>query len=299
MRIPTESYEKIYQDYSDALAWMKKIGVRFSSGRTNYYEKVVKHWKDEYKIASEEQGKAAFPDFVSSMFEVHDFIAIHKAFCKVPTSELYQLVDKLQKGINGPINASHETPKSTAARNFLFEASVAARFHRPQLGVEAILNATSDTGIKIDKKKLWIECKRVTTKGQIEANVKKAYSQLEAVISKQNGSGHRGIVALDVTKIFNSDDHIYVSDNDSQLVASTEELMNSFIREYSEIWQNLYKPRNKKIISTIVRFSFMATSESRNLLVRVSQWGMNPRIDISDSDEKTQESLASYLRSEV
>lgn len=299
MRVPTESYEKIYQNYSEALAWMKQIGVQFSSGRTNHYEKVVKHWKDEYKTASEDQGKAAFPDFVSSMFEVHDFIDIYKAFRDVPASELYQLIDKLQKGINGPINAADETPKSTAARNFLFEATMAARSHRPQVGVEAILNATSDTGIKIDKKKLWIECKRVTSNGQIEANVKKASSQLEAVIRNQNGSGHRGIVALDVTKIFNSGDQIYVSDNDFQLIASIDEKMDSFIRDYSEIWQNLYKRRDKKIIGTIIRFSFMATSESRNLLVHASQWGMNPRRGISDSDENIQKTLASYLKGEI
>ncbi|MEH6710358.1 MAG: hypothetical protein V7733_04030 [Paraglaciecola polaris] len=150
MRIPTESYEKIYQSYTDALAWMSKTGVKFSSGRTNHYEKVLEHWKDEYKTASEDQGKATFPDFVSSVFEVHDFIDIHKAFRDIPSSELSQLVENLQKGIKGPINASDETPKSTTARNFLFEATVAARSHRPQVGVEAILNATSDTGIKID-----------------------------------------------------------------------------------------------------------------------------------------------------
>lgn len=299
MKVPTESYKKIYQNYSEALAWMKQIGVQFSSGRTNHYEKVLKRWKDEYKTASEDQGKSAFPDFVSSIFEVHDFIDIYKAFRDVPASELSQLIDKLQKGINGPINAADETPKSTAARNFLFEATMAARSHRPQVGVEAILNATSDTGIKIDKKKLWIECKRVTSTGQIEANVKKASSQLETVIRNQNGSGHRGIVALDVTKIFNSGDLIYVSDNDSQLIASIDEKMDSFIRDYSEIWQNLYKRRDKKIIGTIIRFSFMASSESRNLLVHTSQWGMNPRRGISDSDENIQKTLASYLKGEI
>ncbi|WP_284219093.1 hypothetical protein [Agaribacter marinus] len=299
MRIPTESYEKIYQDYSDALEWMKKIGVKFSSGRTNHYEKVVRRWKDEYTLVSGERGKVGFADFVSSMFEVHDFIDIYNAFRDAPYSELTQLVDKLQKGIYGPINASNEKPNSTVARNFLFEATVAAKFHHPQIGVETILNATSDTGIKIGKKKLWVECKRVSTAGKIEANVKKASSQLETVIRRQKGSGHRGIVALDVTKIFYPDDNVYVSNTDSELITSIDRKMDSFIRNYSEIWQDLYRRRDKKIIGTIVRFSYMATSESRNLLVRASQWGMNPRRDISLSDENIQKALASYLKSEI
>jgi hypothetical protein len=245
--------------------WMKEIGVKFGSGRTNHYKKVVKHWKDAYMVATQEEDKSIFSDFVSSMFEIHDFIDIHKAFRDVPTAQLSQLVDKLQKGVNGPVNAVDETPKSTTARNFLFEATVAARLHRPQVGVEAILNTDSDTGIKIDKKKLWIECKRVTTTGQIEANVRKASSQLESVLKKKNGSGHRGIVALEVTKIFTPGDQIYVSDNDSQLMASVVRIMDDFIKEYAEIWQKIYNRRNKKIIGTIVRFAFMSTSESRNL----------------------------------
>jgi hypothetical protein len=299
MRVPTESYEQIYQNYSDALAWMNRIGVKFSSGRTNHYEKVVRYWKDEYKTASEEQGKTIFPDFVSSMFEVHDFINIYKAFRDVPVPQLPQLVDKLQKGVNGPINAADETPKSTTARNFLFEATVAARAHRPQMGVEAILNAASDTGIKIDKKKLWVECKRVTSTGQIKANVKKAVSQLETVIRKQNGSGHRGIVALEVTKILNRGGQIYVANNDSQLIASIDEMMDSFIKDYSEVWQDLYMRKDKKIIGAIVRFSFMATSESRNLLVHASQWGMNLRRGISNNDANLLKALASQLKGEI
>lgn len=296
MRVPTESYEKIFQDYSDALEWMKNIGIKIEPGRTKHYKKVISHWKDSYRGASESEGKSIFPDFVSSMFEVHDFIDIHRAFREVPVSRLQSIIDKLQKGVNGPINAHEETPKSTAARNFLFEATVAARAHRPQSGVEAILNAASDTGIKIDKNKLWIECKRVTSIKKIEENVRKASSQLENIIGKQNGSGHRGIVALDITKILNSGDQIYVSQNDAQLVSSVDRMMDDFIKNHSNVWQELYKRRDRKVVGTLVRFSFMATSESRNLLVHASQWGMNPRIGISRSDENIQRVLASKLK---
>ena len=296
MKIPTESYETIHQNYSDALAWMKGIGVEFGSGRTTHYEKVARYWKNEYEKEPKEKIENGFPDFVSSMFEVHDFIDIYKAFRDVPVTELTKIVEKLQKGINGPINLTDETPKSTTARNYLFEAAVAAKSHRPQKGAKAILNATSDTGIEVDKKKLWVECKRVTTAGKIEANIRKASNQLEVVIKKQIGSGHRGIVALDVTKIINPEEYIYVSNNDIALIESTDEMMDSFIRDYSEIWQNLYKRRDKKIIGTIIRFSFMASSESRNLLVHLSQWGMNPRSGISNSDEKILKDLVLYLK---
>ncbi|QIB66956.1 hypothetical protein [Kineobactrum salinum] len=296
MRVPTESYEKIYQDYSKALEWLENIGVQIGSGRTNHYRKIIGYWKDAYKIASEEEGDIAFPDFVSSMFEIHSFISVYNAFRDVSETDLSEIAAKLQKGVNGPINAVDESPKSTTARNFIFEAVVAARAHRPRAGVQAILKAKSDTGIKIDNAKLWIECKRVTTTGKIAANVRKASSQLEVVIKKQHGSGHRGIVALDVTKILNVGDRIYVSKDDSQLMASTDRLMDRFIIEYSHIWQELYKRRDRKVIGTLINFSFMATSESRNLLVHTSQWGLNPRNGISGRDQEILKTLAATLK---
>lgn len=297
MRIPTESYEKIYQDYSNALEWLEYIGVKIGSGRTNHYRRTIEYWKDAYKIASEEEGERAFPEFVSSMFEIHSFISIYNAFRDEAKSDLSKIAEKLQKGVNGPINAADESPKSTTARNYIFEVVVAARAHRPNAGIQTILNARSDTGIKIDKSKLWIECKRVTTVEKIEANVKKASSQLEVILKKQSGSGHRGIVALDVTKILNSGDKIYASKDDEQLLASVDRIMDKFIIDHSHIWQNLYERRDRKVIGTLVNFSFMATSESRNLLVHASQWGLNPRLGISDSEQEIQKTLANALKS--
>ncbi len=296
MKIATQSYGDKLQQYSDALNWMREIGVTLSSGRTQNYLNTVEYWKDNYLNASDSEAKEAFPDFVSSMFEIHDFIDIHKAFNGVSIDQLSHIVEKLQKGVKGPINSSEETPKSTVARNFLFEAVVAAKAHKPDKGVIAILDAKSDTGIKIDKRKLWVECKRITSADKIEANVKKASSQLEKTFKNQVGSGHRGIVALDVTKLINAGDQIYVANDDEQLQNSVDRMMDEFMKENSQIWEKIYKRRSKKIIGTILRFSFMATSESRNLLVYSSQWGLNPRIGISDNDESIQRLLVRYLK---
>ena len=295
MSIPTETYEAIFAQYSAAMRWMEGLGIKLSPGRTSHYEKVVGHWKDAYKTATADEGRQLFPDFVSSMFEVFDFVSIYKAFGGVPAHQLTSVVQKLQKGVNGPINAADETPDSTAARNFLFEATVAAKAHRPEKGTKAILDARSDTGISLNGKKLWVECKRVTTVNKIESNARKASSQLETILAGEVGFGHRGIVAMDVSKILNRGDKIFVTRNDNELLASVDRIMDQFIQEHSHIWQRIYERRQKKIIGTIIRFSFMATSEARNLLVHAAQWGMNPRLGISTSDEQIQRQLVATL----
>jgi len=295
MTIPTETYSAVFDQYSAAMRWMSKLGIKLRPGRTSHYEKVIGHWKDAYRTATADEGQRAFPDFVSSMYEVYDFVSIYQAFKGVPAHQLESIIEKLRKGVNGPINILDETPDSTAARNFLFEAAVAAKAHRPNKGIEAIFDATSDTGISVNKRKLWVECKRVTSVGRIENNVRKASSQLETILAGAVGAGHRGIVALDVSKILNPGDEIFVAHSDRELLASVDRLMKQFIDEHSYIWQRIYERRNKKIIGTIVKCSFMASSEASNLLVYASQWGMNPRLGIAASDEQLQRQLAATL----
>jgi hypothetical protein len=284
MDIPTASYEEIAHEYNTAIDWLKAIGIKVNPGRTTNYAKVIDYWKDAYKTASEVEAKESLPDFINSVFEIHDFIDIHNAFKNEPNSSLGGLSEKLQKGVNGPINSADETPKSTSARNFIFEALMAARSHHPTRGVNAILNADSDTGILIDKKKLWIECKRILSVSKIEANIKDASNQLERVLSKKIGTGNRGIVAIDVTKILNPNSDLFVQKNDNTLKESIDRLMDQFISDNSNQWEKVYARRNKNIIGTIIRFSFMATSESRNLPVKANQWAINPSISASKTD---------------
>ena len=295
MPIPTETYESIFDQYTAAMKWMTGIGIRLEPGRTSYYEKIIGHWKDAYKTATAEEGQEIFPDFVSSMFEVFDFVSVYKAFQGVPAHQLTSVVEKLQKGVNGPINAVDETSDSTTARNFLFEAAVAAKAQRPDRGIEAILDARSDTGIRLNGKKIWVECKRVTNVDRIESNARKASRQLETILAGQVGSGHRGIVALDASKILNKGDNIFATRNDDELLASVDRIMDRFIEKHSHIWQRVYERRHKKIIGTIIRFSFMASSEARNILVHASQWAMNPRLGVATSDEQIQRQLVAAL----
>jgi len=296
MVISTKSYEEIFGNYSDAINWMMDIGVIIGPGRTSHYEKIVGYWKDSYKTASVEEAKKIFPDFVSSMFEIHDFIDVYEAFQYVPPNRLTSIVSKLNVAVNGPINAVEETPKSTTARNFLFEAVVAAKAHNPNNGIQAILDAPSDTGINISGKKIWVECKRIFSPDNIERNARDASRQLELVLKKQVGSGHRGVVALDVSKLVNPGDKIFVTNNDFELLESANQMMGKFIKEYSSIWQRIYMRRSKKVIGTIIRFAFMSTSDARNILVHTSQWGMNPRLEISGGDDHIQRLLVPSLK---
>ncbi len=293
--IPTSSYASIYQDYLAAMTWMISLGINLQTGRTSRYEKVMGYWKDAYRTASIEEANKAFPDFVSSLFEIVEFTRIHEALQNVPSRELTSVIDKLKKAVNGPIDVASETPKSTAARNFLFEASVAAMAHRPARNVEAILNARSDTGIKIEGRKIWVECKRVTSELTLEGNLRKACSQLQDTFEAESGSDHRGVVAMDVSKILNPRGDLLVARNDDELLNAVARLLQDFSYKHSGLWRRVYAEKSQQIIGTAFRLSCLAMSESRGMVVQCSQWAVSPRADAPAADAQIQYRLVEAL----
>lgn len=296
MSINTVSHDELHRRYSECLEWMENVGVQLGVNRLAQYDKVVGRWREIRKTASEDEGKEIFPDFVSSVFEIQDFIDIYLAFRYEERKRLAALVFKLNKSAKGPVNAADERSNSTEARNFLFEAVTAARLHRPQAGLATILDAESDTGVRVGAKKLWIECKRVTSIDRLEDNFRKATRQLEALLKHKVGSGHRGIVSVDASKILTKGDEILPVRSEPDLLATADAIINLFHRQCEPIWEMVYARRDKKIIGTIFRFAFMAAVEDRESLVRTSQWVVLSRRGVTPADQLVQEELSAKLR---
>ena len=279
--ISTNSYANIHDRYVAAIAWMRGLGIALGTGRTLHYERVMLHWRDRYRTATAEEVREAYPDFISSSLEIHEFLHIHKAFAGEPVANLGAIAEKLQKAVNGPVNAGSETPASTAARNFLFEAATAAKVHHPDRGLKAILDVGSDTAVSVDGRTVWVECKRVTSAGKLEHNLRKACSQLAGSLANPE---HRGLVAVDISKLFNSGDKILRADNDADLTAFLQQTMHDFVEQHIPMWERIYAIKHEQIIGTIFRLSCMAVSEERNLLVHAAQWVLSPRRDAAGAD---------------
>jgi len=280
-RIPTQPYSALLADYEASLAWMNEIGVILGEGRTHNYQGILEYWSNNYKTASVQEGQDMFPGFVGSIYEIGAFVEIYRSLHNTKKDELSQVVEKLNKAVNGPIYSGEESPRSTAARNHLFEVIVTAKCHKPGSGLVGNLTSDTDSGFSFLQKKVWIECKRITSFSKIESNVRKACNQILASIKKKSGSGHRGIVALDISKLINPGDELYVSQNESSLLGSANNFMSQFIESNSHVWEKVYKEKSRKILGTILRYSFMATSEKDNLLVSTTQWAANPRKGLS------------------
>lgn len=276
--IATQPYSKILDDYTATIEWMERLGVKIGSGRAAQYAKEFAWIEENYQTAPQDQVR--FPSFINTTFEIYELVAIYHALKNLEMEEAKFLVTKLQKTVNGPIDRTCENENTSVARNFLFELAVAARNHQPAKQLSVIANAKSDVGIRYNKNKILVECKRITNPEAIEKHVKKAAKQLDGELKKQLGSSKFGLVAIDISKLFTNGGDLYVAGNDDVLSRGSSELMNSFINQYNHTWQRVLA-KHPKILGVIVRFSFMGMSEERNLPVYVSEWAINPRDGIS------------------
>lgn len=296
MAIDTLSFADIADEYSAIIEWMHDLGIRMTHGRTSHYNRVIQRWKDHYRAATVEEVEAEFAGFVSSMFEIQEFARIYRCLKDVDPALLAPVISKLRRAVNGPIDAIEETPATTTARNFLFEATMMAIGQIPNMGMQSIFDAPSDAGIALWGKNIWIECKRVTSESAIEENVRKASRQLERALSAKYGVGNRGIVALDVSKILNPGDKIYSAKNDRILEDSIRREVLNFVHAYRSVWEDVYLRRDSKIIGTLVRISTMAQSEGRNLLVSSVQQVIDIRNGAKPADVELLTALARGIK---
>ncbi|MDW5415804.1 hypothetical protein R6242_04360 [Iodobacter sp. CM08] len=126
--------------------------------------------------------------------------------------------------------------------------------------------------------------------------MRKACKQLEDIFLENAVPMECGVVALDVSKIINAKNQVFISKNDSDLRASLSLLMDDFIHKNSRIWNVTFERKNEKLIGIILFFSFMSGSESRSILVHSSEVAISPRHGVSEKDRRLLQYLVAVLK---
>jgi len=298
MGIQTANYADTYDEFAAAISWIERLQLDPSRGRVSQYQKDLRYWKDNYQSTPNDELRRRFTDFINTIHDANDLISVYRKFRSTPITKLESIREKLEKSLNGPIKRQDERPGTSTARNFLFEALVAARLHHPEVGIRALLDAKTDTGFKAQNRKVWIECKRITSLNKLEANVRDAAKQLERAFKKHPGSAHRGLVAIDISKLFNDGSKILVKPTENALLSDMRVYSETFIKDHRHKWEKVYRDRDKRIMGTLIRFSTMASVEERNLPTVTDEWTVNPRDHLPQDDHQFLKQIASAVNSE-
>lgn len=295
MLIKSQPYSKISDRYKSSIQWLEDIGLHIGNKRLDRYSKSLDYLSNNYKDLKVEEYRKFYPEAVNTLFEVTAITEIFESLGDEKLENLSGAIEKLKKAITGPDYVGDETSSSQEARNYLFELMTMAKFHQPDKNIHAMLNSETDTGINFLDKKIYIECKRIHSKKKLEKNIRDASNQLKKVLAFKKDKGKRGIIALDISKLINPEFELLVQPNDQKLLMAINNIMDVFIKDKNEIWNNVLKEKHTKIMGVFIRFSFMGVSEERDLLTSCSQWGVNPRVDINNFDKKYLQILAEVI----
>jgi hypothetical protein len=297
--IPKQTNQEFLRKFDEAIEWMRSLRVNVNQGRLTDYRTAAHQWvsmQDEDR--DRKKGLEHLPAITSAVYEVSQFLEIHAAFRDEPLTRLGGIGAKMKQAIEGPVHLQNETEKSSSPRNYLFEAVTAARLHRPENGSLTIFDSPSDTGFKLLHSSIWVECKRLTSAGRLKANVNKACEQLKRTIDKYPKVNQRGLVALDISKLVTMPPPQYVFESpiEAEIGQRTEAIIDQYIRENHNVWEQEYAGQDSRIIGTLLRLSLIAISKDVRKYVFVHQWGIHPRRGINVDDQRLLQMAAKCLQ---
>lgn len=285
---------RIKAEFDVALRWMSSLGIKTDSGRLFEYKNVVTSWAALPPSQDMFAAHVLTPAMRSAILESNMFVDVYRAFHDVSPSELSGIIDKLKKAIGGPVDVADETTNSSHARNFLFEAVVAAKFHCPNQGIHTLLSAPGDTALTYLSRRVFVECKRIRSASRIEDNVRKACNQLADALNSDNTPRRGGLVALELSSIIPANEK---SADEALLTRHMANQMDRFIESSSFDWQKVYPEKDRRILGALFRFSRLIQSELDGLWVIATEWGVNPRFNLGWSEVQYMKRLTRAVHS--
>jgi hypothetical protein len=272
MNIPIATNFDLKAEFELAIAWMGDIGVSIGPGRIEYYKAGLDLWLDPGVIGDVAAAQAAFPKVASAAYEVPCFLEVYAAFKGTPLEELGPLAVKLNKAVAGPFDLSDENNENSTARNFLFEAIVAAKFHRPLLGMKALANPKSDSGFTAGNNTILIESKRLGSIHQVEKRLREGRNQLNKNLNGLPVDHNMGMIAFDISRLVNPNGMIYATELEENMNRETASMIDVFLREQDRLFDQVLPEKNPRIVAIVVRLSVLARSNDKQKMVINNQW---------------------------
>ncbi len=264
-------YESFAQDLDAAVERISSLGIPYERTRIGEYKRAIDILLEVYTSKDLEKTRREFVRLVTALFEANDLIAIHKELSGQYDSDIREHMKKYAKG---PADYRNEVLSSASnlARNIAFELLVASKVVSADIGLD--FSIKSDIAAKFDRRSILFECKRPQSEQKLEANVRDAFKQLERKYKNPIRVRHRGIIAIDISKLLNPDFMLYVQPNAASLERGLSYLVGRFIEKHERLWQ---VRRSKKTIAVLVRVGIMAINQERDdMLTYCQQFGITP-----------------------
>jgi hypothetical protein len=261
------TYEAVAGEYSEALAWMREMGLRVEPTRAAKYGKVLSSL-----VAAHRGGKAkwdnlpfSFGETLAAFGEVNELLRIFRGMKGAAAPEL---VAKLRQVLSGRFGRP-ESKVTDPARDYSFELMVASRFRLA--GFEVSLKGLADLTVRLGDDVVYVECKRLRSLVGVRKNVRDAAMQLGRRYGKA-GTRDWGVIALSITDGVNPEQKILPKPTQGEVQAAMARIVEGFIAKECHLWQQV---DDRRLLGAIVEFAAVGVLESENLPVTCVETGFN------------------------
>jgi hypothetical protein len=283
-------YESFAQDLDAAIEWICTFGISQERTRIGEYKRAISVLSEIYKTEDLEKTRKEFVRIATALYEANDLISIHKGLAGKYDSEIGEHIKKYAKG---PANFREEvvSASSNLARNIAFELLVASKIVSANIPLD--FSIKTDIATKFDGRNILFECKRPQSEESIEKNIKDAFKQLERMYKNPIRARHRGIIALDISKLLNPEFMLYIQPDAASLDRGLVQIADQFILKNERLWQ---LRRNSKTIAVLIRFGIMGINQEKDgMLTYCQQYCLTPLNAAGNRNIETAERLAEAM----
>lgn len=259
----TKTFTNVTDELGLALDWLKSVGISPSPTRLGAYQRAMAQLIRSYEANDEKILTERFDDFSNVLFEVHELIEIHKALGGRFDEEI---ASHLRAYSSGPLVQIEEDSNNSSnrPRNIGFELALMGTLARASLPID--FSIPTDVATRFRHRSIMFECKRPQSPEAVGRLVKNAQDQLVRKYNSTNRRTHKGVIALDITKIANPKLII----PDGQVTDDVERILslqlNQFAAEHMAVWTRI---RSSRTIGILLRLRqlLVARHDSSHRLV--------------------------------
>ncbi|WP_313807825.1 hypothetical protein [Flavobacterium sp.] len=177
-----ETFEKV-------LEWLEKLGIRTDIGRIAAYRQ---YFSELIDVPKNETILTIHRANISR--ELFELVWIYQNFLDYDSEKIINHVKKTLKGV---VAINLEKANDQSSRNYLFELRAASYFIKA--GYKIDLDSDCDLIAYNDKEKIYVECKRLSSKDKITERIKEASKQLDKRLSQDSSKNTYGIIWIDLS----------------------------------------------------------------------------------------------------
>lgn len=218
-----------------ACDWLNSLGIQYSATRVGQYQRILRRLALCQQSGTLDDFNSSYPFevWVNAALEAAEIVRIFEG---LSGEKHLGLVEKIKDAVSG--HELYVLDKSDrSGRDVGLELAAAAKF--ALAGYQVDLTGSADVSVKFGTHPLYVECKRIKSKAQINKRLKEGVKQLhKRYVSSDIPPAARGMLVVSISKLVNENLGLLEAKDDVELGDKATYHNVKFIDAHKASWQH-------------------------------------------------------------